>query len=205
MTEKLVQGTPEWFSARCGKSTASNFSSILATIKTGEAADRRNYRTQLVLERLTGTVVETFSNDAMKWGVEKEPEARAAFELKTGLTVKEVGFLTMGDWIGASPDGLIDDDEGLEIKCPISSTHLATLVNGRMDPKHIPQVQGCMWISDRKRWHFVSYDPRFPVHLRLFHQVIERDPVYIQNLAVEVQRFNQEVADSVAALAALRL
>lgn len=196
----IIQGSPEWFAQRLGCATASKFSDVLATVKSGESAARRNYRTQLVLERLTGTVAESFTNGAMEWGTATEPQARAAFELATGLDVQEVGFLKRGDWIGASPDGLIGDDAGLEIKAPNSSTHLETVLAGKMPPGHIAQVQGCMWVTDRARWHFVSYDPRFPQHLRMFHQVIERDEEYIARLADEVGKFLAEVDTAVARL-----
>lgn len=196
----IIQGSPEWFAQRLGCATASKFSDVLATVESGESAARRNYRTQLVLERLTGTVAKSFTNGAMEWGTATEPQARAAFELATGLDVQEVGFLKRGDWIGASPDGLIGDDAGLEIKAPNSSTHLETVLAGKMPPGHIAQVQGCMWVTDRARWHFVSYDPRFPQHLRMFHQVIERDEEYIARLADEVGKFLAEVDTAVARL-----
>lgn len=200
----IIQGSPEWFAQRLGCVTASRFADVMATIKSGEAADRRNYRTQLVLERLTGAVAESFTNGAMEWGTATEPQARAAFELATGLDVEEVGFIKRGEGIGASPDGLIGDDAGIEIKCPASGTHLDTVLAQKMPPKHVAQVQGSLWVTGRARWHFVSYDPRFPQHLRLFHQVIERDDIFIAKLAAEVEKFLAEVADAVQRLDELK-
>lgn len=199
------QGTTEWKMERRGCATASRFADVLATIKFGEAAARRNYRTQLVLERLTGEVADTFANGAMLHGTETEPQARAAFELATGLDVDEVGLIKRGEWIGASCDGLVGDDAGLEIKCPNSSTHLETVLAGKMPPEHVAQVQGCMWVTDRARWHFVSYDPRFPQKLRLFHTVIERDEDYINKLAAEVEKFLAEVDAAVQQLSNIQL
>src|SRR5687768_335661 len=86
------QGSPEWLQARCGVPSASRFAAIMATIKTGEAAERRNYRTDLVVERLTGRPLEGFTTPAMKQGIEREPFARMAYEAKTGNIVQEVGF-----------------------------------------------------------------------------------------------------------------
>lgn len=200
----MIQGSEQWRAERCGKVTASCFADVLATIKTGEAATRRNYRTRLVIERLTGQPQETYSNGAMDWGTATEPRARAAFELATGLDVQEVGFVPKDDWIGCSPDGLIGTDAGLEIKCPTSSTHLDTLIAQKMPAEHVAQVQGSLWIAGRQRWHFVSYDPRFPADLRLFHTVIERDDIYISKLALAVELFLSEVAETVQRLQNLK-
>ena len=197
----IIQGSPEWFAARLGCATASRFADILATTKSGPAASRQNYLTQLVLERLTGTIAESYTNAAMQWGTETEPLARAAFEAYTGEVVREVGFVKLGDWVGCSPDGLIGDDAGLEIKCPLPATHLETVLAKAMPAKHIAQVQGSMWVTGRKRWHFVSFDPRFPPHLHLFHTVIARDDVYIASLEKEVNTFLADVSATVERLA----
>jgi hypothetical protein len=98
---------------------------------------------------------------------------------------------------------LIGDDEGIEIKCPNSATHLETLLAKAMPSQHMAQVQGSLWITGRKRWHFVSFDPRFPPHLRLFHCVIQRDEAYIAKLAAEVEKFLAEVAAAVKQLESL--
>ena len=123
------QGSPEWFAARCGHATASRFADVLATIKSGEAATRRNYRAELVCERLTGLPVEHFQSAEMKFGTENEPYARIAYEATTGNVVEECGFLEHYELLaGASPDGLIGMDGGLEIKVPNTATHLDALL-----------------------------------------------------------------------------
>lgn len=149
---------------------------------------------RLVVERLTGIPQDTYSNKAMEWGSTHETEARSAFEDRSGLWVVQTGFVPHSELMaGCSPDGLIGRDEGFEAKCPFSSAvHVETLECG-MPSDHTAQVQGCMWITGRKRWHFASYDPRMPAHLRLFHQVIERDEDYIDTLASEVVLFLGEV------------
>lgn len=202
--DEIAQGTEEWRIARLGCATASRFGDILATTKTGYSTSRANYMAQLVLERLTGEAQESYVSPAMLHGTETEPLARMAFEAKTGLMVNEVGFIKSAEWIGCSPDGLIDADAGLEIKAPIPATHLETLLNGKLPPKHIPQIQGSMWVTGRERWHFVSFDDRFPKHLRMFHTVVERDQAYIDNLEKEVNKFLAEVALAVERLAALQ-
>lgn len=196
----MIQGSPEWLAARCGRATASRFADVLATIKTGEAAARRNYKAQLVCERLTGIVAESFTNAAMQWGTETEPLARAAYEEQTGNLVEQVAFITHSELMaGASPDGLIDLDGGLEIKCPNTATHIDTLLKG-MPADHMPQIQGCMWITGRKWWDFVSYDPRLPERLQTHIQRITRDDAYITNLAAEVTVFLTEVDNLIVKL-----
>lgn len=201
---EFVQGSPEWHQARLGCATASRFGDILATTKTGYSTSRTNYAAQLVLERLTGAAQDSFINDAMRHGTDTEPFARMAFEAKTGLMVTEVGFIKSAEWIGCSPDGTIEDDAGLEIKCPASATHLETLLAGKLPPKHVAQVQGSMWVTGRKQWHFVSFDDRFPSHLRMFHVLVERDDAYIKNLDTEVTKFLAEVDSAVEKLSQLK-
>lgn len=189
----MIQGSEEWFAARLGRATASRFSDILATTKTGPAASRANYMAQLVCERMTGKVEESFESTAMKWGTENEPFARMAYEAQTGLIVEETGFIQHPEMLaGASPDGLIGADGGFECKCPNTATHIETLLKG-MPAKHIPQVQGCMWLAGRKWWDFVSYDPRMPEKLQLYVQRIQRDEEYIVKLESAVMTFLLEV------------
>lgn len=189
------QGTPEWHKERAGHATASCFKHVLAKIKTGEASVRRNYRFQLVTERLTGIVSEGFKSAAMQWGIDTEPRARIAFEARTGTVVRECGFLlhpTLA-WCGASPDGLIDDDGVAEIKCPEPQTHLEWLERGDIPSEHIPQIQGQLWVTGRKYADFISYDPRFPDHMRLFVVRVQRDDTYIAELEKQVSQFLLEV------------
>lgn len=189
----MIQGSPEWFAARCGRATASCFSDVLATIKTGEAAARRNYKAQLVCERMTGIVAESYTNAAMAWGVENEPFARSAYEAMTGNLVEQVAFISHSELMtGASPDGLIDTDGGLEIKCPNTASHIDALLKG-MPSEHMAQIQGCMWLANRDWWDFVSYDPRLPEKLQLYVQRIPRDEEYIIKLALAVKAFLGEV------------
>ena len=189
----MIQGSPEWFAARCGRATASRFADVLAKIKSGEAAGRRNYKAQLVAERLTGVPAESYTNAAMTWGTDNEPFARAAYEAQTGNLVEQIAFIPHAELMaGASPDGLIDADGGIEIKCPNTATHIDALLKG-MPADHIPQIQGCMWLSGRQWWDFVSFDPRMPERLQLYVQRVPRDEAYITQLAAEVIVFLKEV------------
>jgi putative phage-type endonuclease len=189
------QGSEAWFAARAGHCTASRFHDVMATVQKGEAAGRRNYRWQLVTERLTGIPCESYQNAAMLWGIENEPRAREAYEIETGDDVQLVEFIKHPDlpFVGASPDGLIQQRRGLEIKCPHSSViHVQTL-SGGMPAEHVPQVQGGMWVCDLEEWVFVSFDPRMPEKLRLYTEIVKRDDAYIDRLAKSVVQFNAEV------------
>lgn len=189
------QGSGAWLAERAGHVTASRFKDVLAKIKTGEAATRKAYKIQLVTERLTGLPVESFKNAAMEWGTAQEPVAREAYEASTGVLVDTAGFLKHPamKWCGGSPDGLIGEDGGIEIKCPHNSTvHVETLMGG-MPSDHVAQVQGNLWITGRQWWDFVSFDPRMPERLQIYVQRIERDDKYIAVLQAEVKAFLFEV------------
>ncbi len=202
MTEELIQGSELWLQARLGHVTASRFKDVLAKIKSGEAASRRNYKAQLVVERLTGQIQESYKNAAMEWGTATEPQARNAYEFLHDCTVVQTGFTKHPslEWVGCSVDGLIGTDGGIEIKCPYqSAVHLDTLLNG-MPAEHTAQVQGAMWITDRQWWDFVSFDPRMPANLQLYVQRVPRNEVYIAELAAAVKTFLDELTEMVERL-----
>ena len=191
----MEQRSDEWFKARLGKATASNFADVLAKLKSGgEAAGRRNYRARLVVERLTGRPLESYSNAAMQQGIEREPLARVAYEAETGNMVQEVGFFRHPTLeAGASPDGLVGVDGLVEIKCPTLATHLEYL-NLSVEPsEYTAQIQGQMWVCGREWSDFVSFNPDFPEHLQLIVRRIQRNDAYIAKLAAEVSQFLDEV------------
>ena len=191
----IDQGTPEWFAARCGRVTASRIADVIAKTKSGPSTSRANYAAQLVTERLTGTVGESFSNAAMAWGTEKEPEARDAYAFQEIVSVDQVGFvlhpsITLS---GASPDGVVGTDGLVEIKCPNTATHIATLLDGKVPDKYQVQMLWQMACTERHWCDFVSYDPRMPVDMQLFVQRVPRDDVRIAELEAEVRSFIGEV------------
>jgi len=199
---EVKQGTPEWFAQRCGKATASRISDIVAKTKTGYSTSRANYMAQLVVERMTQSVAESYSNAAMECGVENEPFARAAYEAKTGNMVDQVGAIDHPTipMSAASPDGLIGEDGCLEIKCPNTATHIDTVLGEEPVKKYYDQMQWQMACSGRKWCDFVSFDPRMPSHLQLLVKRIERNDLYIAELEKEVVQFLQEVDDKVKKL-----
>ena len=200
--ETADQRSDDWYAARCGKATASRFKDVMARLKNGNpAADRQRYLTELVVERLTGQPVPAYENAAMRWGTEQEAAARAAYEQRTGVAVEETGFVAHDVLMaGCSPDGLVDWDGLIEIKCPYNSaTHIETLLNG-MPAEHAPQVQGQMWITGRQWCDFVSYDARMPEPLQLYVQRIPRDAAFVADLESRITSFLSEVGSKVEAL-----
>ena len=173
------QGSEEWLAARVGRPSASQFHNLVTSKgKASTSADR--YINLMISERLTGRSEPIFVTDAMQRGTDLEPEARAYYELETGNEVEEVGFIldNSGEF-GCSPDGLVGDDGGIEIKCPAAHNHVAWARKGVCPSKHYAQVQGCMYITGRKWWDFMSYHPDIkPLIVR-----VERDEEFITNLA----------------------
>lgn len=193
--EQINQGSEAWFQARLGKATGSRIADIIAKTKTGYATSRENYMAQLVCERMTQKVAESYSNSAMAWGTETEPLARAAYEVKTGLTVDQVGFVDHPTiaMTGASPDGLVGESGMIEIKCPNTATHIDTLLSSKVPTKYLTQMTWQMCCTGRHWTDFVSYDPRLPENLQLFIKRVEYDPKYASELEQEVVRFLDEV------------
>ena len=197
-----IQGSPEWFAERCGKVTASRMADLLAKTKSGYGASRANYMAELVAERRTGQPAERFQNDAMRWGSEKEPEARAAYEFTHNVTVEEVGFVPhplIAD-TGASPDGYVGNLGLIEIKSPNTATHIETLLGEVVPGKYSLQMQWQMACTGRHWCDFVSYDPRLPPSMQLWTKRVERDASLIGDMESEVRSFLRELEQKVTAL-----
>ena len=200
---EIEQRTDDWYAARLGKVTASALHKVLAKTKTGYGADRGNYMTQLVLERVTNSKADGYSSAAMQWGIDQEPFARAAYEATRGVMVDEVGFIphpTIKD-AGASPDGLVGDDGMVEIKCPESKTALECwLSENPVEAKYFAQMQWQMRCADRSWCDYVVFDPRMPAKAQLFIKRVERDDAWLEKAEAEVIKFLAEVDAKVAAL-----
>jgi putative phage-type endonuclease len=202
----MDQRSPDWFKARLGRVTASRVADVVAKGKAGPSASRTNYMAQLICERLTGVVAETYTSAEMQWGTDQEPYARAAYSAKLGELVEEVGFIDHPtiSGAGASPDGLVA--EGLvEIKCPNTSTALDWILSGKPPAKYITQMQWQMACTGRPWCDFVSYDPRLPENLRLLVIRVDRDEERIKELEQEVQSFLSELDDKVNKLLEVKL
>ena len=199
----VVQRSPEWFALRCGRFTASRAADMLATIKAGEAAARRDLRVQLVVERLTGQPQDDpYINAAMQRGIDKEADAFAAYEGLTGNLASTCGFLSHDTLrAGCSPDGLIRAGEGgLEVKCPKSATHLSYLRANTIPRDYRAQMMHALWISGAQWWDFVSFDDRFPSPLQLFYQRLERKETEIAAYEIAARDFLAEVDQELEAV-----
>lgn len=187
-----AQRSPEWFAARLGRLTGSRAGDMLATIKSGEAAARRDLRIQLVTERLTGEGQEdVFVNAAMQRGIDKEPDAFSLYEAVTGHVCRRTGFLSHDELrIGCSVDGDVDHFAGIvELKCPKSATHYGYLKSGQVPSNHLPQITHNLWVTGAQFCDFVSFDDRFPEDLRLFHVRVDRDDDAIAAYAEKALEF----------------
>ena len=203
----IEQGTPEWFAQRLGKVTASRVADIIAKTKTGVAASRGNYLAQLVAERLTGQAADSFKSGAMQHGTETEPMARMAYETEAGQMVTEVAMIQHPkiEMAGASPDGLVGEDGLVEIKCPNTSTHIATLMADKAPSGYMAQMQWQMACTGRAWVDFVSFDPRMPEDMQLFIKRVPRDEKLIAEYEAEVVKFLAEVQETVDKLIELRM
>lgn len=183
-TINCEQGTEEWFAARLGVPSASMFSKIVTT-KGVWSTQADSYINQLVAEQLTGEREEVYQSHHMIRGTELEPEARDLYCLMKDFEVQEVGFC-LHDTLkaGCSPDGLIGEDGGLEVKCPAPATHVEYLRGGVLPSRYKQQVMGCLWITQRDYWDFMSYHPTMkPLIVR-----VERDEEYIAALEENVTK-----------------
>jgi putative phage-type endonuclease len=190
------QNSAKWIWARTGRITASRICDVMATLKRGgEAASRRDYRAELIAERLTGKAESRHVSREMRHGSEQEPFARTAYEIRTENIVDQVGFVFHPrlDFSGASPDGLIREDGGLEVKCPKTTTHLAYMAAGTVPKEYEDQMLWNMACTEREWWDFVSFDPRLPEKLRLFIVRMPRDEARMGEIEREVMRLNHEI------------
>jgi putative phage-type endonuclease len=202
---EIEQGSEAWKELRLGKVTASRVADVVAKTKTGYGASRANYAAQLIAERLTGTVADGYTNGAMAWGTEQEPEARLAYEFRTDVEVEQIAFVPHPTiaMSGASPDGLVGDEGLVEIKCPNTATHIETLRGQSIPGKYQTQMLWQMACTGRAWCDFVSFDPRMPEEMRLFVQRLPRDDARIAELEAEVTAFLAEIDATVAELTRL--
>jgi putative phage-type endonuclease len=197
------QGSGEWLAARCGLITASRLNDVMGYTKKGDETQKRaDYRIELVSERLSGLATEKYVTFVMKEGTRLEPEARTEYELATDVMCDEVGFVLHPamDFSGASPDGLVGQEGGLEIKCPTRTTHIEWLLAGVVPPEHEPQMVWNMVCCEREWWDFISYCPDFPAPFNRFIARLYRDEARIDVLDREVRKFNAEIEATIERL-----
>jgi len=192
--EGIEQGTLEWHELRLGRVTASRVKDVLAKGRgNAPSKTRETYMLELVTELLTGAKVDGYTNDAMQWGNDTEPQARAMYELKNDVDVKEVTFISIGESIGVSPDGLIGDDGLLEIKCPNSLTQVRRALSDKYYTDYYKQIQMQLWVSEREWCDFVSFDPRINSEASYLQQRVFRDEEFISEMKEKVEQFISEM------------
>lgn len=193
----IDQRSPQWFSAICGNVGASSIDKIITT--KGEPSKQRNeYMMLLCAERITGKQEVGYLTQAMVNGIEREAEARSLFEMLLGVDVQQVGLVYTDDKsCHCSPDGLIGETEGLEIKNPISKTHIKYLLDGKAPTEYFCQLQFSLYVTGREIWHFMSHYPGIkPFIISCF-----RDEKWIEKCESELKSFNEELSDMVTRLA----
>ena len=198
----MEQRSDEWFAARLGRVTASRIADVMARTKSGYGASRANYMAELVCERLTGTKADGYTNAAMQWGTEKEPDAKAAYSFMTDCVIEDAGFIAHPSiaMAGASPDGFLGSDGLIEVKCPNTASHIETLLGETIEGKYLLQMQFQMACTGRAYCDFASFDPRLPAELQLWIKRVPRDNAKIEEIEKEVIAFLTELDGKVATL-----
>lgn len=197
------QRSEAWFRARAGRVTASRAADFLKKTKSGYSTSRQNYAVQLVAERLTGLPQEDgFQSQAMVRGIELEPQAFAAYEAATGEMATRVGFLAHNELpIGASPDGVIGDFDGiLELKVPLPTTHLSYLRAKSLPADYLPQVQHLLLVSGAQYCDFMSYCPNFPEALQVCLVRVQRSDVDLASYESELRTFLRDIDNELTAV-----
>jgi hypothetical protein len=200
---QLEQGSKLWARARCGLVTASRCGEVVAMkVNKEEKAERAHYRQELIVEILTGEPYPHYVTLEMQWGRDQEPFARAAYELHRDVLVETCGLVLHPDIarFAASPDGLVDEDGLIQIKCPNTTTHLGWMLGGTIPLEHCPQMLAELSCTGRDWCDFVSFDCRLPPHLQLFVRRFYRDDELVAKLEAEVVHFNAQVQDVLRSL-----
>lgn len=195
--DDIIQGSPEWFSAKSGSVGASGVDKIITT-KGEPSKSRTEYMMQLAGERLTGTCEETFQSVHMANGIEREASARSLFEMVHGVECRQVGIVYKDDKkdLHCSPDALIEPGSGLEIKNPMMKTQVKYLLSGKLPTDYFCQVQMSLYVTERETWWFLSHYAGLPPLILECH----RDEAFLAKLEAELRAFNEELEEMVKRL-----
>jgi putative phage-type endonuclease len=199
LTINVQQGSDEWHQLRLGKVTASRVADILAKTKTGPSASRQNYLIELALQRVTKTIEESYTSQAMTDGIEREGQARVLYEVTTGEFVDQAPFINHPtiQGFGASPDGLVNTKGMCEIKCRNNANHWEVIKTGEIPKKYWIQQQAQLSCTGREWNDYVGYNPNFPDKSKLFVKRVFRDEIFIAEMESEVKQFLSEVEKEV--------
>ena len=188
--KSFEQRSEAWFKARAGNPGASEFDMIL-TSEGKPSKQQEGFLFRLASEKIRGKSDETYQSLAMLEGQIKEDEARDVFSFMYGLKIQQVAMVYKDErkLFHASADGLIGKDSGIEIKCPTAKVHAQYLYEGKLPRKYFVQIQGSLYVSERKYWWFMSYcDLMRPLIIR-----VNRDEKFIQALDIELKQFVSEL------------
>ena len=185
---KNKQGTDGWLKDRAEKMTASNASAIG---NNGKGLD--TYINNLMAETYSSAIKESYTNEDMERGNELEALARTVYEMETGNEVEEVGFIELDEFTGCSPDGLIGEDGGLEIKCLKDEKYFKVLLEGieTVLSDYIWQIQMCLYVSDRKWWDLVLYNPNYKKSILILK--VYPDKKYIDKLIIGLETGKEKI------------
>jgi putative phage-type endonuclease len=184
---EVDQRSPEWFTLKIGKFSASSFSDFFMKPST---AGYRNAIADIAFERMTGKSASNgYTNPAMQWGIDHEDEARESYELQTFNLVKKCGIFVMNDWVCASPDGIVGTGGLLEIKCPQGNTQMYYLSNNELPDTYFWQVHFQMYVAEKQWCDFFSYHPDLkPLLIR-----VNRDEAVIKQIQDKLVESIKEV------------
>ena len=193
--ETCEQGSDAWHKIRLGKITASRVKDVLTKGRgTSPSKTAESYMMELIAEILTGNSKPFFENDAMRWGTETEPQARAMYAVNNDFVdVKEVAFVEHNEQVGISPDGLVGDKGLLEIKCPNTTTQLKRALSDDYSADYKAQIQMQLWVTEREWCDFLSFDPRLDCSAGYLQQRVYRDEEYIEEMKVKVYAFVEKM------------
>ena len=185
---EIAQGDNEWLKLRLGKLTASDFHTLM-----GKSQTKETILYKKAAERLTGVASDgdRFTSIHTERGHELEPEARMAYELEKGGDVLEVGFVELNEFVGCSPDGLVNADGGVEIKCMDNHGFLKAVTKSYINPIHKTQMQYCMYVCGRSWWDYALYNPNFPNPLHVMK--VMRDDEYITDIQTHIKECNEKI------------
>lgn len=198
---EVVQGSPEWLELRIGKISASRAKDLLATVRYGEAAGYRNYKTELAVERLTGTRYERYVTKQMEYGTETEAVAATMYQLVTGNIAKECGIYSIeGTNVVASPDRLVGEDGLVEIKCRELGNHVESIATGKVPDEYYKQIQFQLWVTHRLWCDYVSYGDEMPDGSKVFVKRIYRDEEVINEIKERVEQIEEDISKTIEAI-----
>lgn len=200
---EVEQGSQEWLQSRLGKITASRAKDLMATVRYGEAAGYRNYKTELAIERITGKRVERYVTKQMEYGTETECVAATMYQLQTGNIATVCGaFEIDGSNVLASPDRLVGDDGLVEIKLRELANHVESMLSDKVPDEYYKQIQFQLWVTNRKWCDYVSYGDEMPENAQLFIKRIERDEEVINEIIERVEQIEDDITKLIEAVQA---